>query len=324
MTIQTKLRSAKSALSRARRFLPRRTPKLPTTLGLPRPEFAHLYVDSGSSPEATDQGSKPGAVGRLRSCLCTERDFHAAEFQAWWTRLGGTPSMHRKHWELFYICQALGERGLLMPGRRGLGFAVGQEPLPALFAAHGCEIVASDLDAGDPRAAAWVRTNQHASHLAGLNASGLCDPAEFARLVSFRVVDMNCIPDDLRGFDFTWSTCAFEHVGSIALGLRFVRKQLQCLRPGGIAVHTTEFNLTSNTRTVSTGNCVLFRRRDIEALVRDLTEAGHEVEPLDLDLGSGPLDRHVDPPPYCCERHLRLQISRYACTSIGLIIRKRG
>jgi hypothetical protein len=141
---------------------------------------------------------------------------------------------------------------------------------------------------------------------------------------------MNHIPDDLRGYDFTWSTCSFEHCGSLELGLRFLERQMECLRPGGVAVHTTEFNLSSNDDTLAEGPCVIFRLRDIEDVCRRLTEQGHHVEPLDLDPGSDELDRFVDPPPYYESakepygriKHLRLSLAGYASTSIGLIIRK--
>ena len=57
----------------------------------------------------------------------------------------------------------------------------------------------------------------------------------------FRAVDMNDIPPDLRGFDFTWSSCALEHLGTLRAGADFVVEQMTCLRPGGVAVHTTEY-----------------------------------------------------------------------------------
>ncbi|HEX3728040.1 MAG TPA: methyltransferase domain-containing protein, partial [Pirellulales bacterium] len=293
MARASKLFMARSVLFRASRLWPLRAPRILASLGTPNRQYAHLYAPMGSA-----ESTQPSASW-LRSCLCTERQFHTREFQAWCAQLGEAPRMHRKAWEIYYICQALAERGMLQPGRRGLGFAVGREPLPAVFAARGCEIVASDLAADDRRARIWTKTSQHASNLAGLNARGLCEAAQFARLVSFRYVDMNAMPEDLRDFDFTWSMCAFEHVGSIDLGLRFIQEQMRCLRPGGVAVHTTEFNVSSNTKTLSQGECVLFRRRDIEALAQALTQQGHKVEPLDLDLGSGPVDRHVDVPPYC-------------------------
>ncbi len=259
---------------------------------------------------------------RLRSCLCSAAQLESPAFRDWFERMKRGFSYHRKLWEWAYICQALAERGLLAPGKRGLGFAVGTEPLSSLFASLGCQIVATDLDSGDSRAAGWAGTNQLAHNLERLNESGLCDPADFRRLVSFRPVDMNHIPDDLRGFDFTWSSCSFEHCGSIELGLEFLWNQFECLKPGGCAVHTTELNLTSDRRTISTGNTVLFRRRDIESFLRRVISAGHSFEPLDLSLGNHPLDRWVDRPPYSQNGHLRLQVGLFATTSIGLILYK--
>jgi hypothetical protein len=229
--------------------------------------------------------------------------------------------MHRKQWEFAFIAQALHERGLLRAGSRGLGFAVGREPLPSLFASYGCEIVASDWEEQSARAAGWVETNQHASDRETLNERGLCPPDSFRALVNFRVVDMNHIPGDLRGFDFVWSSCSLEHLGSIAHGEQFIYNAMKCLKPGGIAVHTTEYNVSSNRFTIHRGDSVLFRRRDIERVARTLSASGHHLE-LDFTDGDLPLDRVVDVPPYRTEPHLKLLISRYVSTSLGLIIRK--
>lgn len=229
--------------------------------------------------------------------------------------------MHRKQWEFCYIAQALFERGLLRPGARGLGFAVGREPLPALFASYGCEIVASDWSEEAAREAGWVESNQHAGALEVLNERGLCPPEEFAQRVAFRVIDMNAIPDDLRDFDFLWSSCSLEHLGSIAKGERFIHEAMKCLRPGGVAVHTTEFNVSSNRFTLDNKPNVLFRQRDIERTARALTGAGHEIE-LDFTEGERPGDHVVDVPPYVGIPHLKLLLSHYVSTSIGLIIRK--
>jgi hypothetical protein len=40
----------------------------------------------------------------------------------------------------------------------------------------------------------------------------------FDALVDFDVADMNAMPDTLGQFDFVWSACAFEHLGSIRQG----------------------------------------------------------------------------------------------------------
>lgn len=230
------------------------------------------------------------------------------------------PHVHRKLWEWFFIAEALKERGFLEPGRRGLGFGVGQDPLASVFASLGCDIVATDLDVDRAAEAGWVETGQHAREVAQLNDAGLCDPEEFATRVTFRTVDMNHVPPDLRDFDFTWSSCSFEHLGSIALGQEFILRQMRCLRPGGVAVHTTEYNVSSNRGTVAAGQTVLFRRRDIEWIAEHLRADNHLID-VDFDPGSSPADRHVDVPPWSTT-HLKLRIDDYVATSIGLIIEK--
>jgi len=211
--------------------------------------------------------------------------------------------------------------GLLEAGKRGLGFAVGKEPLAAYFASQGCEIVASDLDPDIAVQKGWTKTNQHAAVLADLNDRGICPDDAFGERASFRVVDMNAIPDDLRDFDFSWSCCAFEHLGSIDHGLAFVRNQIATLKPGGVGVHTTEFNVSSNRKTVKEGGTVLFRKRDMQQVAKELRREGHEIE-IDFDAGSQPMDKFVDVPPYKNDPHLRLQIAKFTCTSIGLVVRR--
>ena len=255
----------------------------------------------------------------LTSRLCTQAQVESDEFRFWCERIQEPPNRHRKLWEFYFIAQALFERGMLAPGRRGLGFGVGREPLTALFASYGCTIVATDLDTGS--ASRWRRSGEHAGGLDELNDRGICPQDRFRELVSFRTVDMNRIPADLRGFDFVWSSCAFEHIGSIGRGKRFVRRAMDCLRPGGVAVHTTEYNVRNRWITAPIGKTVLFRKRDIVSIATQLTRDGHRVE-LDLDPGSGPLDAYIDRPPYRSEPHLKLRIGPFTATSVGLIVEK--
>ena len=195
--------------------------------------------------------------------------------------------MHRKLWEYCYITQVLAEREMLQPGKRGLGFAVGHEPLPALFASTGCQILATDLDGSVDVSKEWSSTGQHANQLSDLNDRGLCSAEAFADRVAFRPVDMNAIPDDLTGFDFIWSSCSLEHLGGLDRGRAFILQSLRCLKPGGIAVHTTEFNVASNDSTVIDGGTVIYRQRDLELLADDLRSQGHLVE-LDSNVARRP------------------------------------
>jgi hypothetical protein len=230
---------------------------------------------------------------------------------------------HRKMWEWLFICEALREAGMLQAGRRGLGFGVGREALVSVFAGMGCHLVATDLGAQRARDAVWTESNdQYAGGLAGLNEYGFCPPDEFQERVEYRDLDMNAIPDDLRDFDFTWSSCAFEHLGSLAAGMDFVVAQMQCLKPGGIAVHTTELNVSSDTDTIAEGGTVLYRKRDIEDLVRRLRADGHRIA-YDFSEGRRSEDRHVDVPPFS-NTHLRTKLGEYVTTSIALVIKKNA
>lgn len=275
-----------------------------------------------NAPELYAAPSYIDARTHTTSCLCTYAQLDSPTFRRWTSSIGESWRAHRKLWELCYICETLDQRGMLGPGKKGLGFAVGLERLPSFFASRGCEILASDLPSEDERNKAWAATGQWAPGLEALNQFGLCPQDEYRKLVRFRPIDMNEIPSDLKGFDFTWSTCSFEHCGNLELGLRFLERQMACLAPGGIAVHTTEFNLSSNDDTVDRGSYVVYRLKDIEGICLRLQEQGHTVEPLDLETGTHELDLYIDGPPYSGDRHLRLDLNGFAATSIGLVIRK--
>jgi hypothetical protein len=261
---------------------------------------------------------------KLQSSLCTKAHLLSPAFRYWLNQIKENFAIHRKLWEFGYILQGLYERGMLSENKKGLGFAVGVEALPSLMVSMGCEITATDLDAADSRSVAWNDTNQHTNNILALNEKKICDNELFLKKTVFRPVDMNHIPSDLRDFDFTWSSCSFEHCGSIDLGLDFVVKQMDCLKSGGIAIHTTEFNLSSNEDTIEKGDTVIFRRRDIEKLIAKLQALGHTVEPLNLSTGNHAEDDKVDTFPYSHNPHLKLIFNTiYTTTSVGLIIRKK-
>jgi SAM-dependent methyltransferase len=254
--------------------------------------------------------------------MATEAQCREGAFLYWCQeiRLPHEPIFNRKLWEYAYILQSLSEMGMLAPGKRGLGFGVGNEPLVAVMAARGCEMVATDLNLEEAMRHGWATTGQYARTLEALNERGICSKERFARLVQHRIANMNNIDPDLVGFDFVYSSCALEHLGSIELGLKFVSNSLNCLRPGGVAVHTTEFNVFSNDATVDNQGTVLFRRQDIDALAVQLRSKGHGIV-LNYHSGEGPFDRHVDEPPWS-PVHLKIQLGQYVTTSIGLIITK--
>jgi SAM-dependent methyltransferase len=257
------------------------------------------------------------------SSLCREQHFRMPLYSYWCKKLGESPRFHRKQWEFVFICHVLYERNYLRPGLEGVGFGCGKEPLASLFASYGINILATDLEIEKAKLLGWVSTNQHSNSLLDLNERGLCGIQLFEEKVRFQNVDMNNIPNNLGKFDFCWSSCAFEHLGSIKNGLDFVYNSLKFLKPGGIAVHTTEFNVSSNDRTLDNNpSFVIYRRRDMEEFVEKLKINGFIVETIDYTTGEDKLERYIDLPPYLSEPHLRLKLAnKFISTSIGLIIR---
>lgn len=262
-------------------------------------------------------------TGRRKSELCKAKDWYADWFQRWCHEMNDPIRFHRKQWEFVYVMQALWERGCIKKGKKGLVFAVGSEPGPSLFANYGCDILATDIFPDKGKEKGWAEGDQLCFGIESLNKRGLTDDATLRKHVTYRAVDMNDIPKDLKGFDFNWSSCSFEHLGTIEKGLRFLKNQLKTLKPGGWAVHTTEFNISSNDLTLDNCDTVIFRMRDLEQLAKELRKEGHFVEELDYSLGGLPEDFQVDVFPHREDVHLKLQLNEFVVTSIGLIIQKK-
>lgn len=259
----------------------------------------------------------------LKSGMCTQEQLESKSFLDWAARLAERPgNMHRKLWEWCFITQAFYERNLLAPGVSGLGFAVGTEPLTAFFCSLGATITATDLFSDVAKQKGWDVANQNASGMESLNLRNLCPEELFNKNCTFRHLDMNAIPKDARNFDFIWSSCALEHLGSLKQGEDFIYNAMNCLKPGGIAIHTTEYNFSSNSSTITSGGTVLFRRQDIEKIAANLRAAGHMID-IDYASGALPLDSYVDLPPYTHNPHIKLEFEKYVITSMGLIIQKK-
>jgi SAM-dependent methyltransferase len=252
---------------------------------------------------------------------CTAAQMREPIYLDWCGQIMEIPSYHRKQWEYCYIARVLEVSDMLRPGRHGLGMGVGVEPMVSLFASRGARILATDLEPAEAANKGWVESNQHAIGKPALNQRELCPPEVFEANVDFRFVDMTAIPDDIGTFDFVWSSCAYEHLGSIAAGRKFILDAARLLKPGGVSVHTTEFNCSSNSKTLDNANTVLFRRRDFEGMARDLMAEGFEVT-LNFDMGDHELDRHIDVPPYGHDHHLKLQLADWVTTSFGLVARR--
>ena len=277
----------------------------------------------------------PRHVG-LKTSLSTQVDLESDWAAHWCGQLKVPVLFHRKLWELSYILQAFHENGCLQPGKRGLGFGSGAEPMSSYLASLGASSTVTDLPIEEAQGRGWIETNQHASGLENAFHAHLVARADFDRLVDFRAVDMTAIPDDLTGYDFCWSVCALEHLGTIDKGLEFIERSLDTIKPGGVAVHTTEFNIENDGPTIDNWPSVLFQQRHIEGLAARLRAKGHIVAPFDFDPGSKVLDRFIDLPPWGHDgttgleswlgqpHHLKVAADGLISTCLGIVITKAG
>jgi SAM-dependent methyltransferase len=232
---------------------------------------------------------------------------------------------HRKQWEFCYIMRELEEGGALTAGNRGVGFAVGREPMPSAIAARGVDVVISDLPTDDTISSAWGSSNQHAASIEQAHKPDLVDLATFKKHASFRAVDMNDVPYDLLNgtFDFAWSSSSLEHVGSCKRARRFLRKSVNAVKPGGLVVHTTEVVLSSLTRNHDIPGLCLFTKNMIQGIIDELRGLGHHVSPVRWGIGEN-ARYDYDVQPYSKTDHMALYDphAKVVHTSILLVIRR--
>ena len=277
----------------------------------------------------------PAQTVLLESKAATQNDIESDWLAHWASEMKVPIIYHRKLWELAFVLQVLHQHDLLRDGTRGLGFGCGAEPIASYLASRGVTVTASDLSPTERKTLRWQDSEQHASLAEQYHHAHLIDRATFDARVEVRVVDMTAIPAILRDYDFNWSVCALEHLGSIGQGLDFLERCLATLRPGGLAVHTTEFNFLDDHETIDNWHTVLFQKRHFEALKARLEAHGHVVAPLNFDVGDKPMDRFIDLPPYVHQwpksiqslwggdpNHIKMAFDGFACTSFGLVIRK--
>lgn len=257
------------------------------------------------------------SLSRVVSQTCTASQFSEDIYTRICTSFGQQPRFHRKQWEYVYILRVLEQFEMLSPHCTGIGFGCGKEPLAAVMAREGLHITITDIPPLDSSDSHWGATSAM-----DLFYEGVCAKETYMNSVSFRSVDMNKIQDDLGVFDFVWSCCAFEHLGSLQAGFDFVKKSAKCLKIGGISVHTTELNMSSDHETLESPGLSLYRRIDFLNLFNELLSEGFSVLPLNFYDGDLPEDKYIDLPPYKQETHLKLMIEKFSITSFGFAIMK--
>ncbi|HAM22778.1 MAG TPA: hypothetical protein DCQ04_11000 [Actinobacteria bacterium] len=288
--------------------------------------LAGIDVDGRRGPQT------PTPFSGMVSQACQARHFRDPAYLKWAQVMKFGPYWHRKFWEWASIMETAEVGGVLRPGSRAVGFGVGQEPISAALALHDVDVLATDVPTSDSQAAAWATGLQHAESIDILQHPDICPPEKFKGVVSFRPVDMNALDPEVLpagSFDFAWSSCVIEHLGSPKLAMDFVLNCAELLAPGGVMIHTTEYELLNRGETRDYGNCAIFRIDDLQQVVDTLNKRGFEANTdFEVSLAS-PEERWISsslearyPAGYLEPAHLRLIISESVSTSFSIIVRR--
>jgi hypothetical protein len=188
----------------------------------------------------------------------------------WMARLRPQGRSGVEHWRKVYTLQALRRYGMLEAGAIGLGFEPSPSGVPAALATLGTRVVAAfPTRTGHPLNPELLKRD--------LYGRAPCDQAVFDQNVEARVLSWRRLPEDLVNFDFIWSAHANERLYSVAAATQFVEEVMQCLRPGGLAVHTFSYDLRPGGGSVESTERVLLNQGDVERIALLLVSRGHEV-----------------------------------------------
>ncbi|MGG5822593.1 hypothetical protein [Falsiroseomonas sp. HW251] len=257
---------------------------------------------------------EPPTLEHPVSQLCTASQFADPAFLEIVGAMGLRAAPSRSQWEQAWIVSVLATAGLVAPGRAGLALACGRERIASLLASRGVQVTATDGQEREARAAEHRRLELFYPEIIPI--------ADFDQLVRFMRLDTRDVGRvSPAGFDFCWSLGVPERLGSVQAAVEFLEASLAPLKPGGLAVHSFAFNLTSETVTWEMPDLVMLRRPDIEAMAARLRQKGHTLLPLNTHPGLLPEDEMVKTdqvgPPGLRQRH-----GVVVSTSFGLAIRK--
>jgi SAM-dependent methyltransferase len=202
-------------------------------LPLPFERMAARIEDPGETESSS--------AGPPLNKICDRRDWAHPAWREALTDLGYSADptrLHRKEWEFAQGVYGLRKLRCLGPDAAALGLGAGAEPIIFFLAGRLRRVVATDLYAGDfSRQEADPRI--------------LRDPEPFAPFsyhrdrLEVRRMDATAIDYAPESFDLVFSFSSFEHFGSRRAQRACLGEIRRVLRPGGVAVLTTEVILNA-------------------------------------------------------------------------------
>jgi SAM-dependent methyltransferase len=168
--------------------------------------------------------------------VCRGADAGNALWRQGYEDLGFSPNpevFHRKIWEFNQALYGLKTLKRLAPGATALGIGCGHEELMYFLANRVRRVIATDLYEGT-----WIGGESDADVLA--------HPAKYAPFkyredhLEVRRMDALALSADDESVDFVFCLSSIEHFGKLSDKLQALREMFRILKPGGVAVLTTE------------------------------------------------------------------------------------
>ena len=289
-------------------------------------KFDSLRLENLVPPEIFSLGYSERPSSRLdwKSEIISEKRFKEKNFFLWMNFLRDNPRLHSKQFQNYAIMEAA--NCIIDSGKidvKAMGFGIGTEPIPAGLAKLGFHVLATDYLDGEI-ATEWKNTDQLVSSPEDLNVRGILTENEFKSKVRFANMDMNQIPENLNAqFDFVWSSCALGHIGSYQKGLDFILRSVELLAPGGIALHTTELDVSPGKSRFESPTLNLYREEDLYSLIDTLQSRGYLVDHFqNTSRWNAESEKFVDREPWGDRPHLRIQVFGREILSLALRIQK--
>lgn len=272
----------------------------------------------------------------LRGLLCKKSDLVLWEKSGVFLGLKKQLYLHRKDWEIGFVLDVLRKTGCVSKGKKGLVFGCGKEITIPLLAQQEVFVTATDQPQVLGESSSWNSTNQYCSGKEALKKEFEkdFDWSMISDFIEYQEMDMNSLSVGNQKYDFLWSSCSLEHLGSFQNSINFVTKSLDFLKNFGFAIHTTEYNYFDNKSFDDAYNCC-FNRDVLMSMFDAVQKVGGYVYPIDFFSGDEPEDVFVDVPPFtfhsskikleepCGKSHFKLLINDKHTTSLGFIIQKR-
>lgn len=271
----------------------------------------------------------PGEA-RQRSKICDAADFFDPEYlDVVKNRFLEAPVLHRKQWEFGMIFLTLKKAQMLEDNKRGLSMGSGKEVLLYAVARQVKHLNVTDLYSTE---SLW-------------ECAKTTDPDEFIRKnkpfpveedkISAQRMDMRHLAFADCAFDFAYSSCAFEHIGTDDDFLQHLNEVYRVLKDGGVYVLTTEF--TCEKETVPIPNNYIFSAEHLDRVIgasKFVPESRFDAR-LSEQSANFPMPGRVDDLSYrgdvdfgrtlasaCVIPHVQLLSGKHHVTSCLLVLKK--